>query len=102
MNELLNTLINRLVRFVSMMVSGIGFLTVGMFRRVIRRRSGISFNAALVLLLLAILIIPFAMVRAELTDRAVVRGERCKHGVADHILWVGGGGGTARGRNCDR
>ena len=57
MNELLNTLMNRLVRLVSM----IGFLTVGMFRRVIRRRSGISFNAALVLLLLAILIIPFAM-----------------------------------------
>ena len=61
MNELLNVLINRLVRFVSMMVSGIGFLTVGMFRRVIRRRSGFSFNAGLVLLLLAILIIPFAM-----------------------------------------
>ncbi len=63
MNELLNALINRLVRFVSMTVSGIGFLTVGMFRRIIRRRSGISFNAGLVLLLLllAILIIPFAM-----------------------------------------
>ena len=61
MNELLNTLINRLVRLVSMTVSGIAFLTRGMFRRVIRRRSGISFNAGLVLLLLAILIIPFAM-----------------------------------------
>jgi hypothetical protein len=44
-----------------MTVSGIAFLTRGMFRRVIRRRSGISFNAGLVLLLLAILIIPFAM-----------------------------------------
>jgi len=44
-----------------MTVSGIGFLTVGMFRRIIRRRSGFSFNAGLVLLLLAILIIPFAM-----------------------------------------
>ncbi|MEI8385360.1 MAG: hypothetical protein WCF51_05285 [Nitrosomonadaceae bacterium] len=61
MNELLNTLINRLVRFVSMTVSGIAFLTRGMFRRVICRRSGIGFNTALVLLLLAILIIPFAM-----------------------------------------
>ncbi len=61
MNELLNALINRLVRFVSMTVSGIAFLTTGAFRKIIRRRSGISFNAALVLLLLAILIIPFAM-----------------------------------------
>jgi len=44
-----------------MTVSGIAFLTRGMFRRVICRRSGIGFNTALVLLLLAILIIPFAM-----------------------------------------
>jgi hypothetical protein len=61
MDELLNALINRLVRLVSMTVSGIAFLTTGMFRRIIRRRSGICFNTALVLLLLAILIIPFAM-----------------------------------------
>ena len=61
MNELLNALINRLVRFVSMTVSGIAFLTTGAFRKMTRRRSGVSFNAALVLLLLAILVIPFAM-----------------------------------------
>lgn len=61
MNELLNALINRLVRFLAMTGSGIAFLTIGMFRKMTRRRSGVSFNAALVLLLLAILVIPFAM-----------------------------------------
>lgn len=61
MNELLNALINRLARFLAMTGSGIAFLTIGMFRKMTRRRSGVGFNAALVLLLLAILVIPFAM-----------------------------------------
>ncbi|MCX7184768.1 MAG: hypothetical protein NTW90_05985 [Nitrosospira sp.] len=61
MDHLLTAIKNRIIRLGSTFLFGIAFLTTWVFRRITRRRAGISFNAALLLLLAAILLLPFAM-----------------------------------------
>lgn len=61
MDHLLTAIKNRVIRLGSTFLFSIVFLTTWIFRRITRRRAGISFNAALLLLLAAILLLPFAM-----------------------------------------
>lgn len=57
MGRLLIAIKNQIVEFSSTIV----FLIIWVFRKITRRRAGISFNAALLLLLAAILLVPFAV-----------------------------------------
>lgn len=61
MDHLLTAIKNRVIRLGSTFLFSIVFLTTWVFRRITRRRARISFNAALLLLLAAILLLPFAM-----------------------------------------
>jgi len=61
MNHLLTAIKNQITRLGSTLLFGGIFLTTWIFRKVTRRQAGISFNAVLLLLLAAILLLPFAM-----------------------------------------
>jgi hypothetical protein len=62
MDHLLTAIKNRIIKLGSTFLSDIAFLTTWFFRRITRRRrAGISFNTALLLLLAAILLLPFVM-----------------------------------------
>ncbi|MDO8438592.1 MAG: hypothetical protein Q7S69_10630 [Nitrosomonadaceae bacterium] len=61
MNPLLTAIKNQITRLGSTLLFGGVFLTTWVFRKITRRQAGISFNAALILLLVAILLVPFAM-----------------------------------------
>lgn len=61
MNHLLAAIRTRMTRLGSTLLSGAAFLAIWAFRRITRRRAGISFNATLLVLLAAILLLPFAM-----------------------------------------
>ena len=61
MDHLLTAIKNRVIRLGSTFLFSSVFLTTWVFRRITRCRARISFNAALLLLLAAILLLPFAM-----------------------------------------
>ena len=51
----------QIIKISSALLVGVVFLTTWIFRKITRRQAGISFNVALLLLLAAILLLPFAM-----------------------------------------
>lgn len=61
MSYLLTVIKRQLIKIGPAFLENSIFLTRWIFRKITRRPAGISFNTALVLLLAAILLIPFAM-----------------------------------------
>ena len=61
MSYLLTAIKKQIVKIGSALLVGGVFLATWVFRKITRRQAGISFNAALLLLLAAILLVPFAM-----------------------------------------